>query len=86
MPSEDFGDRFERHERMLEGLARLWQRQGEINDRLDASLAELKAFNRQQVELNATLTTGLGRLEVRLDRIATLLERSLGGSSNGRDA
>jgi predicted nucleic acid-binding Zn-ribbon protein len=67
--SDDFADRFEEHERMLQGLARLWHRQGEINE-------ELRAFNRQQVAINARLEATQAEIS-RL--LATLVERGANG-------
>jgi hypothetical protein len=67
--AEDFDDRFERHEEMIQGLARLWQRQGEINEELRAAVVELKEFNRQQGEINAEIK----------QLLVTLIERSANG-------
>jgi hypothetical protein len=80
MADDAHEDRLRRHEAMLEGLARVWQRQGEINDRLDTAIEELRRFNQQQVALQADVTTTLARLETLLTRVM----RGEGG--NGREA
>ena len=49
MAPEDLEDRLRRHEAMLEGLAKVWMRQGEMNE--------------EQREINARLTTATERLE-----------------------
>ena len=80
MEPEDLEDRLRRHEAMMEGLAKVWQRQGEMNDRLDAAIEELRTFNRQQVELNADVKTTLARLETLMTRVFR------GEAGNGREA
>jgi hypothetical protein len=71
MADDAHDDRFQQHEAILEGLAKVWQRQGEINE-------ELRAFNRQQVEINQDVKTTLARIE-------TLLARLLPPTGNGRE-
>jgi hypothetical protein len=52
---DDLEDRLRRHEAMIEGLSKVWTRQGEINE-------ELRTFNRQQGEINARVETTLARV------------------------
>jgi hypothetical protein len=75
---EDFDDR-------LDDLETLTRHVAAVVFKMDAALDELKGFNREQVAINHRLETTLGRLETRMERIVELLERSLGGSTNGRD-
>ena len=37
MEPEDLKDRLRRHEEMIEGLAKVWMRQSEMNERMDAA-------------------------------------------------
>jgi len=60
-------------------MGEMLQRHDQHLERLDASIVELKEFNRQQVEINADVRTTLARLE-------TLLARMIPPSDNGRDA
>ena len=45
MEPEDLEDRLRRHEAMMEGLAKVWMRQSEINERLDAFIEEQRGMN-----------------------------------------
>jgi hypothetical protein len=72
-------DRLRRHEAMLEGLAKIWEAHHASHQRLDATIAELRDFNRQQVEINTDVKTTLARIE-------TLLARMIPPQDNGRDA
>jgi hypothetical protein len=91
--SDDLEDRLRRHEAMIEGLAKVWMRQSEINERLDGFIEEQRAMNvrmegslermdsylARQDRLNERLTTAI-------EDIKTLLERVVRGSGNGREA
>jgi translation initiation factor 1 (eIF-1/SUI1) len=70
--TEDYGDRFERHERMLEGLAKLWQRQGEINE--------------EQRAINERLVAAIERLDATQADIKQLLATLIERGTNGRGA
>lgn len=71
MPN-DFDDRFDDLETLTRQIAG-------VVFKMDAALDELRAFNRQQLEINADIRTTLARLETTLAR---LIERS----TNGREA
>jgi hypothetical protein len=64
---------------IIRRLTAMFAVQQEKNAAYDALLDELRAFNRQQVEINA-------RLEVTQARIEALLQRVVRGSDNGREA
>jgi hypothetical protein len=61
MTDDAHEERFRQHQEMIEALAKIWMPQSETNERLDATIAELKGFNRQQVEINADIKTTLAR-------------------------
>jgi hypothetical protein len=42
MEPEDLEDRLRRHEAMMEGLAKVWLRQSEMNARMDAAIARME--------------------------------------------
>jgi len=82
--AEDFDNRLRRHEERLEALARLWERQGEINDRFEEFIDEQRTMNQrvatffdEQRAINASVASTLSRVE-------TLLERLPRGGENGR--
>ena len=86
MEPEDLEDRLRRHEAMIEGLAKVWMRQSEMNERLDAFIEEQRAMNVRmdsylvrQDRINERLTTAI-------EDIKTLLQRVVRGSGNGREA
>jgi hypothetical protein len=65
---------------MIEGLAKVWMRQSEINERMDSYLA------RPDV-LNERLIGAIERLDKTQADITLLLQRVFrGGSGNGREA
>ncbi|HSX83364.1 MAG TPA: hypothetical protein VLQ80_33025 [Candidatus Saccharimonadia bacterium] len=71
-------DRLRQHEKMLQGLARMWSAQHEMNQRRDV--------------LNARLTLAIERIdqtlahvEIPQARMETLLARLLPQTENGRD-
>ena len=70
--SDDADARFERHEEIMTGLARLLEAQHILN-------ARQLEFNQQQVEINQDTKTTLARIE-------TLLARMLRHEENGREA
>jgi hypothetical protein len=100
MEPEDLEDRLRRHEAMMEGLAKVWMRQSEINERLDGAIARLDTFIGEQRGMNERLDSYLARQDVlnerligaieRLDKtqadITLLLQRVIRGSGNGREA
>ena len=65
------------YDEMLRRLMALTVTLGTAIDRHEAIIDELRAFNRQQVEIN-------GRLEVTQARIETLLARLVNPSGNGQ--
>jgi hypothetical protein len=69
---DDFADDIRRHNEMIEALAKVWMRQGELNE--------------DQRLINDRLTTAIERIEVTLARVETLLTRLPRGETNGRDA
>jgi hypothetical protein len=77
--ADDHEDRLRQYEAIMEGLARMLAAQHAMNERQEAINVELKAFNRQQVEINQDVKTTLARIE-------TLLARMLPTGENGRDA
>ena len=70
--ADDDDERFEHHE--------------EILHRLTAMLVEQRAFNQQQVEINARVAAAIERLDVTQARIETLRARMIQQSENGREA
>src|SRR4029453_18348087 len=72
MMTDDYEERFRRHEAIMEGLARMLEGQKGMNERQEA-------FNRQQVEINQDVKTTLARIE-------TLLSRMFPTGENGREA
>ena len=79
MEPQDYDDRFRHHEAILEGLARMFAAQHEMNQRVEGFLEEQREFNRRQVDINADVKTTLARVE-------TLLARLIPQGENGRDA
>jgi hypothetical protein len=85
-------ERFRQHEAMLEALARVWQRQGEINEeqraittRLDRQVERLDSYLARQDVLNERLILAIERLEATQADIHQLLARWLPPAGNGRD-
>jgi hypothetical protein len=81
-----YDERFRQHQELLEGLARLWaaqhdlnQEQKEINQRLTLAIERIDQPLAQQAEFNADVRTTLARIE-------TLVARMLPTGENGRDA
>jgi hypothetical protein len=72
-------DRLRQHEELLQGLARMFQAQHEMNQRVEGFIQEQREFNAQQVEINT-------RLEITQAHIETLLARMLPTGENGREA
>jgi hypothetical protein len=70
---------FQEYDDIMRPMLAMLVKQDGINDRLDAAIDELRAFNRQQIEINADVKTTLARIE-------TLLERVIRPADNGREA
>jgi hypothetical protein len=93
MEPEDLNDRLQRHEVMIEGLAKVWHRQGELheeqrqmNTRLEQSIARLDSYLARQGVLNERLIGAIERLDKTQADITLLLQRVIRGSGNGREA
>ena len=100
MEPEDLEDRLRRHEEMIEGLAKVWMRQSEMNERLDAlyrgaagderayegSLERMDSYMARQDVLNERLIGAIERLDKTQADITLLLQRVVRGSGNGREA
>ena len=91
--SEDLNDRLRRHEEMIEGLAKVWMRQSEINERMDAAIARMDTaiarmdgYMARQDVLNERLIGAIERLDKTQADITLLLQRVIRGSGNGREA
>jgi hypothetical protein len=69
---EDFDDRVERHEEMIQALYRVWTRQGELNE--------------EQRGINARLTAAIERLDATQADIKQLLATLIERGANGRGA
>jgi hypothetical protein len=83
--TEDYGDRLERHEEMIQALARVWTRQSEINERMDMHIEQMDRYIVEQRALNTELVSVHRDINTRLERIETILARMLPGSTNGRE-
>jgi hypothetical protein len=59
-------DRLRRHEEMLEGLAKVWMRQSELNERMDACMTDQRVMNQR-------LESYVARQDVFTDRLKTVL-------------
>jgi len=66
MADDAHEDRFRQHEAIMAGLARLLEAQHAMNECQETINAELKAFNRQQLEINQDVKTTLARVETLL--------------------
>lgn len=77
--TEDYGDRLDRHEEMIQALARVWTRQSELNEEQRAMNQRLEGYIQRQDEFNASVARTLARIE-------TLLERFPPRGDNGREA
>jgi hypothetical protein len=93
MADDAHEDRLRRHEAMLEALAKVWTRQGEINEeqreittRLDRQVERLDSYLARQDALNERLTLAIERLGATQADIHKLLARWLPPAGNGRDA
>jgi len=67
------------YDEMLRYLVAAIRNQGSINDDLRTCIQEQRAFNRQQLEINADVKTTLARIE-------PLLARIIPTGENGREA
>ena len=72
-------DRLRQHEEMIQGLARMWSAQHDINQRLTLAIERIDQTLAQHTEFHGDVRTTLARLE-------TLVARLLPQSENGRDA
>jgi hypothetical protein len=88
---EDYDDRLRRHEAIIEGLARLWERQGEMNDEQRTMNARFETFIIEQRTMNARMEGYIAEqrginaaVASTLARVETLLERLPRGGENGR--
>ena len=61
MEPEDLEDRLRRHEAMIEALAKVWTRQGEMHE--------------EQREINARLTAAIERVETSMERSSAQVDR-----------
>jgi hypothetical protein len=61
MEPEDLADRLRRHEAMMEGLAKVWMRQGELHE--------------EQREINARLTAAIERVETSMAHASAQVDR-----------
>jgi hypothetical protein len=93
MESENLEDRLRRHEAMMEGLAKVWHRQGELNEEqrqmntcLEQSIARLDSYLARQDVLNERLIGAIERLDKTQADITLLLQRLIRSSGNGREA
>ena len=93
MEPEDLEDRLRRHAAMIEALAKVWTRQGEMNEeqrqintRLEQSIARLDSYLARQDVLNERLIGAIERLDKTQADITLLLQRVIRGSGNGREA
>ena len=91
--AEDFDDRLARYDRIIDQLHGFVAQQMVRNAHYDRLHEEYKAMTQAQLahnqalyEMHAELRLAFVDLAQRLGRIEGLLERSLGGSSNGREA
>ena len=72
-------DRFRQHEAMLEGLARLFAAQHELNQRVTLAIERIdRTFER--------IDQTLAHVEITQARVETLLARMIQHQDNGRDA
>lgn len=79
MEPHDYDDRFRHHEAILEGLARMFAAQHEMNQRVEGFIEEQRRFNAEQVAINQ-------RLEITQARLETLVSRALRMEENGQEA
>lgn len=79
MADDAHDERFRQHEAMLQGLARMFAAQHEMNQRLTAAIERIDRTFAQQTEFNSDVRTTLARLE-------TLVARMMQQSENGQDA
>ena len=93
MEPEDLEDRLRRHEAMIEGLAKVWMRQSEMNERMDAAIGmdtyaieRMDGYLARQDVLNERLIGAIERLDKTQADITLLLQRVIRGSGNGREA
>jgi hypothetical protein len=77
--ADDHDERFRQHEEMLQGLARMFAAQHDMNQRLTLAIERIDRTLAQQAEFNADVRTTLARLE-------TLVARMIPQGENGRDA
>ena len=84
--ADDYDERFRQHEAIMEGLARMFQaqhemnqEQKEMNQRVTLAIERIDQSFTQQVEINADVKTTLARIE-------TLLSRMIPTGENGQDA
>ena len=66
--TEDYGDRLDRHEEMIQALARVWTRQSELNEEQRAMNQRLEGYIQRQDAFNASVARTLARIETLLDR------------------
>jgi hypothetical protein len=79
MTDDAHEERFRQHEEMIEALARVFMRQGEVNEEQRAMNQRLERFIERQDSINADIRTTLAEIKT----LITLLPR---GGENGRDA
>jgi hypothetical protein len=75
MAEESYDERLQRHQELIEGLAKVWQRQGEMNDRLEAAM---EASQGQMVTYVERLDSYMARMDSYLDRMEGYMRRQEG--------
>jgi hypothetical protein len=77
--AEEHEDRLRQHAEMIQGLARLWSAQHDLNQRLTLAIERIDQTLAQHTEFHGDVRTTLARIE-------TLLARMLPTGENGREA
>jgi hypothetical protein len=76
--ADEHDERLRQHEEMIQGLARMWSAQQDINQRLTLAIERIDQTLAQQGEFNGDVRTTLARLE-------TLVAHMMRQHENGRD-
>jgi hypothetical protein len=82
----DYDERFRHHEAILEGLARMFAAQHEMNQRVEGFIQEQRSVNAELHALHAEQVAINQRLEITQARLETLVSRALRMEENGQEA
>ena len=78
MEPENLEDRLRRHEAMIEGLAKVWMRQSELNERMDRYIERQDAINERLEQQGDRFDRYMARMDGYMERMEGYMQRQEG--------